>query len=153
MNALEMKNLCKSYQDFTLDHLNLTLPCGCIMGLVGENGAGKSTTIKLILDMVHRDSGSVKILGRDNRDELSLTKEDVGVVLDEVGLSGCLTAAPGGENYEAYIQRLGQRSVCRLPQKAVAPGEQGFQGFLTWNEDEARVAVAMSHKAKLLISG
>lgn len=86
MNALEMKNLCKSYQDFTLDHLNLTLPCGCIMGLVGENGAGKSTTIKLILDMVHRDSGSVKILGRDNRDELSLTKEDVGVVLDEVGL-------------------------------------------------------------------
>lgn len=49
MNALEIKNLTKSYPDFTLDNLNLTLPSGCIMGLVGENGAGKSTTIKLIL--------------------------------------------------------------------------------------------------------
>lgn len=47
MNALEIKNLTKSYPDFTLDNLNLTLPSGCIMGLVGENGAGKSTTIKL----------------------------------------------------------------------------------------------------------
>ena len=58
MNALEIKNLTKSYPDFTLDNLNLTLPSGCIMGLVGENGAGKSTTIKLILDMIHKDSGT-----------------------------------------------------------------------------------------------
>ena len=58
MNALEIKNLTKSYPDFTLDNLNLTLPSGCIMGLVGENGAGKSTTIKLILDMIHKDSGN-----------------------------------------------------------------------------------------------
>ena len=49
MNAIEIKNLTKSYKDFTLDNLNLSLPQGCIMGLVGENGAGKSTTIKLIL--------------------------------------------------------------------------------------------------------
>ena len=48
MNALEIKNLTKSYPGFTLDNLNLTLPSGCIMGLIGENGAGKSTTIKLI---------------------------------------------------------------------------------------------------------
>ena len=47
MNALEIRNLTKDYGEFTLDNLNLTLPCGCIMGLIGENGAGKSTTIKL----------------------------------------------------------------------------------------------------------
>ena len=44
MNAIEIRDLSKSYKDFNLEHLNLTLPGGCIMGLVGENGAGKSTT-------------------------------------------------------------------------------------------------------------
>lgn len=58
MNALEIRNLTKSYPGFTLDNINLTLPSGCIMGLIGENGAGKSTTIKLILDMIHKDSGT-----------------------------------------------------------------------------------------------
>lgn len=66
MNALEIKDLTKSFSGFTLDHLNLTLPSGCIMGLVGENGAGKSTTMKLILDMVRKDGGSVSIFGKDN---------------------------------------------------------------------------------------
>ena len=84
MNALEIKNLTKSYPGFTLDNLNLTLPSGCIMGLIGENGAGKSTTIKLILDMIHKDSGSITILGKDNSDSIELTKEDIGVVMDEV---------------------------------------------------------------------
>ena len=54
MNAIEIRNLSKSYPGFTLNNLNLTLPCGCIMGLIGENGAGKSTTIKLILDMIKK---------------------------------------------------------------------------------------------------
>lgn len=61
MNALEIRDLSKNYGNFNLSHLNLTLPGGCIMGLVGENGAGKSTTIKLILNMIHRDCGSISI--------------------------------------------------------------------------------------------
>lgn len=92
MNALEIRNLTKAYKDFKLDNLNLTLPSGCIMGLIGENGAGKSTTIKLILDIVHGDSGSISILGRDNKEDVKLTKEEVGVVMDEVGFPECLTA-------------------------------------------------------------
>ena len=59
MNALEIKNLTKKFPDFTLENLNLTLPAGCILGLIGENGAGKSTTIKLILDILHKDSGTI----------------------------------------------------------------------------------------------
>ena len=90
MNAIEIRDLSKSYKDFNLEHLNLTLPGGCIMGLVGENGAGKSTTIKLILNMIHRDCGSISILGRDNVTEMQSLKEDIGVVLDEVGLPECL---------------------------------------------------------------
>ena len=67
MNALELRGLTKHYKDFTLGPLDLTLPGGTICGLIGENGAGKSTTIRLILDMVQRDGGTVTILGRDSR--------------------------------------------------------------------------------------
>ena len=97
MNALEIRNLTKDYGEFTLDNLNLTLPCGCIMGLIGENGAGKSTTIKLILDMIGRDEGTITLLGRDNREDMLLTKQDIGVVLDEVGIPSCLNAVQVGK--------------------------------------------------------
>ena len=76
MNALELNGLCKAYSDFRLDHLTLTLPSGCIMGLIGENGAGKSTTIKLILGMLRKDSGTVKVLGRDSGELSPLDRED-----------------------------------------------------------------------------
>lgn len=75
MNALELRGLTKHYKDFTLGPLDLTLPGGTICGLIGENGAGKSTTIKLILDILQRDGGTVTILGRDNRTDLVHTKE------------------------------------------------------------------------------
>ena len=67
MNALELRGLTKHYKDFTLGPLDLTLPGGTICGLIGENGAGKSTTIKLILDCIRRDSGEIFVLGKDNR--------------------------------------------------------------------------------------
>ena len=89
MNALEIKNLTKSYRDFTLDNLNLTLPNGCILGLIGENGAGKSTTIKLILDIIHKDSGTITLLGHDSEHIQLQAKEDIGVVLDEAGFPEC----------------------------------------------------------------
>ena len=75
MNAIEITNLCKSYGDFTLDHLNLTLPGGCIMGLVGENGAGKSTTIRLMMQMIQKDEGTITLLSRNIDDIDALTKE------------------------------------------------------------------------------
>ena len=96
MNALEIRDLCKSYPGFSLQNLTLTLPQGCIMGLIGENGAGKSTTIRLILEMAQKDSGSIRILGKDNTENISLAKEDIGVVLDEVGFPECLTAQQVG---------------------------------------------------------
>ena len=61
MNAIEIKNISKHYRGFSLENLSLTLPSGCIMGLVGENGAGKSTTIRLILDMTRPDGGEITV--------------------------------------------------------------------------------------------
>ena len=54
---LQVKDLCKKYEDFALDHVSFTLPRGCIMGFIGENGAGKSTTMKAILNLIRRDEG------------------------------------------------------------------------------------------------
>ena len=85
MNALELQGLTKHYKGFTLGPLDLTLPGGTICGLIGENGAGKSTTIRLILDMVQRDGGTVTILGRDSRTASVRAKEEIGVVLGSEG--------------------------------------------------------------------
>ena len=82
MNAIECRDLTKSYRGFTLDHVSFTLPTGCILGLVGENGAGKSTTLKLLMNALARDGGQVSLLGVDNQSpEFLQTKQDIGVVL------------------------------------------------------------------------
>lgn len=69
-NAIEVHNLSKKYAGFALNNISFTLPTGCIMGFIGENGAGKSTTIKLILDLIKKDSGEISVLGSNlKRDE------------------------------------------------------------------------------------
>ena len=82
MNAIEIKHLTKNYSGFSLENLDLTLPSGCIMGLVGENGAGKSTTIRMILGLTRPDRGEITVFGQKMDQEL---KQKIGVVLDEPG--------------------------------------------------------------------
>ena len=64
MNALELHGVEKHYPDFTLGPIDLTLPGGTVCGLIGENGAGKSTTLKLILNMMERDAGTIRVLAK-----------------------------------------------------------------------------------------
>ncbi|MBQ8747859.1 MAG: ABC transporter ATP-binding protein [Clostridia bacterium] len=151
MNALEIKNLTKSYPGFTLDNLNLTLPSGCILGLVGENGAGKSTTIKLILDMIRKDSGTVTVLGKDNGDSIRLTKEEIGVVMDEVGIPECLTAKQVGKVMKHTFRSWDDAEYSRLLQKLSLPDNKPFKEFSRGMKMKLGIAVAMSHHAKLLI--
>ena len=151
MNALEIKNLTKAYPGFTLDNLNLTLPSGCIMGLIGENGAGKSTTIKLILDMIHKDSGSITILGKDNTDSIELTKEDIGVVMDEVGIPECLTVKQVGKVMKNTFRNWDDAEYTRLIQKLALPDKKQFKEFSRGMKMKLGIAIALSHNAKLLI--
>ena len=102
MNALEIRNLTKSFKDFRLDNLSLTLPSGCIMGLIGENGAGKSTTIKLILDIIHKDGGSIKILGEDNEKNIKLTYTEAATTLIA---KKSFSRKFGARNMRRYIQK------------------------------------------------
>ena len=151
MNALEIKNLTKAYPGFTLDNLNLTLPSGCIMGLIGENGAGKSTTIKLILDMIHKDSGSITILGKDNTDSIELTKEDIGVVMDEVGIPECFTVKQVGNVMKHTFRNWDNTEYARLVQKLALPDKKQFKEFSRGMKMKLGIAIALSHDAKLLI--
>lgn len=152
MNAIEIKNLCKSYKDFKIDNLNLTLPGGYIMGLVGENGAGKSTTIKLILDIVHKDSGSIKVLGKDNSNDFELTKEDIGVVLDDAEFfNGCFTAAEVGSIMSYSFKNWDAELFFSYLEKLSVPSNKKIKGFSRGMKMKLGIAVALSHNARLLI--
>ncbi len=151
MNALEIKDLCKSYPGFELDKLSLTLPSGCIMGLVGENGAGKSTTIKLILDMVRRDGGDIRILGRDSRENHLLTREELGVVLDEVGIPGCLNVKQVSKVMGRSFKTWDDEKYAQLLTKLSLPEDKPFKDFSRGMKMKLGIAVALSHDSKLLI--
>ena len=151
MNALEIRNLTRHFGDFTLDRLNLTLPGGCILGLIGENGAGKSTTIRLILGMLRPDGGTVTILGRDNRDNLALTKQDIGVVLDEVGIPECMTPKQVGRVMADVFTRWDAKTYEGLLERFSLPENKKFREFSRGMKMKLGLAVALSHEAKLLI--
>lgn len=150
MNALEIKNLSKSFEGFVLDNINLTLPSGCIMGLIGENGAGKSTTIKLIMNMLKKDNGTIKILGKDNGESISL-KEDIGVVMDDVGIPECLTAKQVGKIMKYTFKKWDSAEYARLVSKLSLPEDKPFKDFSRGMKMKLGIAIAMSHNAKLLI--
>lgn len=152
MNAIELKNVTKEYIGFKLDNISFSLPQGYILGLVGENGAGKSTTIELIMNMIRPDSGSISVLGVDNSTkEFDELKQDIGVVLDEANYHEVLNIRQIGnimantykkwsdEKYKGYIKRF------KLPEKkAIKEFSRGMRMKLS-------IAVALSHDPKLLI--
>ena len=80
-NTIFVQDLYKQFDGFMLDHVSFQVPKGRIVGFIGENGSGKSTTIHLILDELKRDSGQIQIFGKENT--ISSVKEDIGVVFEE----------------------------------------------------------------------
>ncbi len=151
MNALEIAGLCKRYPDFTLDNLNLTLPSGCVMGLVGENGAGKSTTIKLILNMLRRDAGRVSVFGMDNLTDDRRIKEEVGVVLDDVGFPACLTPRQIGNVLRRTYRSWNDGAYARLLERFRLPTEQAFGTFSRGMKMKLGIAAALAHEPRLLL--
>ena len=151
MNALELHGLEKHYKDFTLGPLDLTLPGGTICGLIGENGAGKSTTIKLILDMIQRDGGTVTILGKDNRTDLVHTKEDIGVVLGSDGIPLCLNAVQVGRVMAGIYHNWDAEAYAALCRKFALPEKKKYKDYSAGMQRKLCIAVALSHHPKLLL--
>lgn len=151
MNALELNQVSKRYPGFRLENLTLALPGGCILGLIGENGAGKSTTIRLMLGLARPDSGSIKLLGRDIGDDLRLTKEDIGVVLDNVGIPSCLNARQVGKVMAGTYARWNQAQYEGYLRQLAIPENKAFKDFSRGMQMKLGIAIALSHDAKLLI--
>lgn len=151
MNALELKQVSKRYPGFRLENLTLALPGGCILGLIGENGAGKSTTIRLLLGLAQRDTGSIKLLGRDINDDLRLCKEDIGVVLDNVGIPSCLNARQVGKVMAGTYARWNQAQYEGYLRQLAIPENKAFKDFSRGMQMKLGIAIALSHDAKLLI--
>ena len=148
MNALEIKDLTKEYDGFKLDKLSLTLPTGCIMGLIGENGAGKSTTINSILGLKKYDQGTIKVLGQDMSAEL---KKDIGVVLDEVGIPQALNIKNVRSVMKNIYSNWDDKAFGYYVKKFSLPDNKKFNDFSKGMKMKLAIAIALSHNAKLLI--
>jgi len=152
MNAIELNGVTKQYKEFLLDNVSFSLPRGAILGLVGENGAGKSTTIKLIMNAIRRDGGSIRVLGEDNTAQaFEALKQDIGVVLDEAYFPEVLNAIQVGSvmkhTYHRWDDGLYQRYLKLLD----IPLKKAFRDFSRGMKMKFAIAVALSHQPKLLI--
>lgn len=149
--AVEFKNVTKRYDGFKLDNVSFALPRGCIMGLIGANGAGKSTVIKLMLDIIKKDGGDIEVLGTDSRNLTNELKEKIGVVFDESSFPENLKLKEiekvlaniyknwDGAAFSKYVKEFGLSK-----EKAVKDFSRGMKMKLS-------IACALSHHAELLI--
>jgi len=149
-HALELTNVTKKYEGFTLDNVTLTLPRGCIMGLIGENGAGKSTTIHLILDLIRRDGGSIRVLGRDN-DNLGEAKEQIGVVLDESYFPDNLATRDIRRIMSNIYRTWEDKTFLSYCQRFALPENKIIKDYSRGMKMKLTIAAALSHDPQLLI--
>ncbi len=150
MNAITIRGLEKHYPSFDLK-LDLDLPQGCILGLIGENGAGKSTTIKAILGMLRPDAGQITVLGRDNARDFAPVREEIGVVLDEAGFPECLTAAQIGKVMAGIYRSWDPAAYDGLLKRLSLPLDKKFKEYSRGMKMKQAIAVALSHRPKLLV--
>lgn len=151
-NAVEIRGLTKHYKGFTLDNLNLDLPYGCVLGLVGENGAGKSTTIRLIMDALERDGGTVSVLGTDNRSREFLgLKEEIGVVLDETFVPEILSARQLGKIMAGTFKSWDPAAYDGWLHRLELPQDKKFKDYSRGMTMKLGIAAALSHNARLLL--
>ncbi len=152
MNAIDIRGLTKQYKDFTLGPMDLTLPMGCVLGLVGENGAGKSTTIRLIMNAVSRDGGEVTVMGLDNlAPEFREMKEDIGVVLDETCVPEFITARQLGKILSGAYRNWDEAAYNSWLNRFQLPPNKKYKEYSRGMTMKLGIAAALSHGAKLLL--
>lgn len=147
---ISIENLVKKYDGFELN-ISMEIQSGKVSGLVGKNGAGKSTTIKSILGLVKPNSGKVVLMGKDVTDITARDKQKLGVALSESGFSGYLTVKDVIDIMKNMYQDFNADSFRKLCRKFDLPIDKRIKDFSTGMKAKLRVLTALSHKARLLI--
>ena len=150
INMLSINHLRKNYETFSLD-CSLELPQGRITGLIGQNGAGKSTTFKAILGLITPDGGEIRIFGKPLEDFTVKDKQQLGVVLSDSGFSGYLTVNDIlpvlGSMYKSFDRTFFLQQL----EKFQLPRTKKIKEFSTGMKAKLKILAAVSHDARLLI--
>lgn len=148
--AIEIKNLVKKFDGFTLGPIDLSIPKGTIVGYIGQNGAGKSTTIKLLLGLLKIDSGEIKILGYDNPNSIEL-KDKLGVVFDELLVPEEMTLVDLEKFCSRVYSKWDREFFYQLKKKFNLSEKQTIKNYSRGMRMKLSMAVALSHNAEILI--
>ena len=147
---LQIENVRKNYDNFSLN-CSLEVKKGQITGLIGQNGAGKSTTFKAILGLISIDDGTIRLLGKDIKDFTAADREDLGVVLSDSGFSGYLTINDILPVLKNLYKDFNVSFFMKQVQKFQLPLTKKIKEFSTGMKAKLKVLVAISHNAKVLI--
>ena len=148
-NALEIKGLSKEYKDFRLDNVSFEVPSGSIVGLIGENGSGKTTIIKLILNMIKKNGGEITVLGKNK--DISDIKNEIGVVMDEPGFPGFLNAKEINRIMKNIFSNWSDDTFFGYLKKLKVPDNKEYKDMSKGTKMKTGIAVALSHNPRLLI--
>ena len=149
--ALQINGLTKEYPGFKLDHVSFTLPCGTIMGLIGENGAGKSTTINAVLDLIRKDDGNILFWGKELSHNPRQLKEDIGVVFDGINFYETLPPVKVGKISAAAYRQWDPAAYKGFLDQFQLPADKEIKTFSKGMKMKLSIAAALSHHPKLLI--
>lgn len=150
-NALEVYRLTKRYPDFLLDEVSFAVPRGTIVGLIGENGAGKSTTIKAILNLVKKDAGQIEILGRKEQEIDFDTRNRIGVVFDKHNFPASMSPNNLGKLLETVYPLWDRKLYGELLKKLSLPVNRKIKKLSKGMKMKLAIAVALSHHSEILI--
>ena len=148
-NALKISGLTKTYKDFVLDQVSFTVPSGSIVGLIGENGAGKSTTINAILGLIQKEAGVVSILEKEELDKE--IKEQIGVVFDGSNYPEILSPRKLSQVMKNIYKLWDEQMYFHLLKQFSLPIDKKIKQFSKGMKMKLAITVAFSHHSKLLI--
>ena len=146
---ITMQNVRKTYGNFTFE-MSMELPEGQILGLIGKNGAGKSTAIKLILGLCRADEGSIRVFGHESIELPETLKQEIGVSLAESGFSGELTVNDVKHILKKMYHSFDENYFIKQSENLKLPMNKKIKEFSTGMKAKLRVLTAMTHHAKLL---